>query len=276
MREFISLYPAAWVVIRILITLLATYGASRVFRILWKKSGKDKIHHKFFCNMFNLIIWLSGFGIALHQLPFFESAAGTLLAGSGIAALTIGLAAQESLGNAVNGMFISMFRPFEVGDRVHLVNANITVFIEDITIRHTVIRTFINSRIIVPNSVINKELIENSSFIGQKASAFVDVTITYDSDIDKAREIMAGAVSGHRDFDDPRTPEQIAQGDPVVYVFVRNLGLYGVELRASMWTRHVNINFAACSDVRYMILKEFEAAGIRIASSKIIDSLLQG
>jgi small-conductance mechanosensitive channel len=132
-----------------------------------------------------------------------------------------------------------------------------------------------NSRIIVPNSVINKELIENSSFINQRASAFVDVIITYDSDLDLAREIIARVVTGHPDFDDPRTPEQIQQGAPKTRVFVRNLGLYGIELRASMWTCHVNVNFGACSDVRCGILREFEAAGIRLASSKFIDPLIQ-
>jgi small-conductance mechanosensitive channel len=127
----------------------------------------------------------------------------------------------------------------------------------------------------VPNSVINKELIENSCFINQRASNFIDVTITYDSDMEKACEIMYKAVTEHPKFSDPRTPEQIEQKDPGVRVMVRNLGLYGIELRTSMWTAHVNESFLACSDVRCTILKEFGNAGIRISSSKIIDSLFQ-
>jgi len=165
-------------------------------------------------------------------------------------------------------MFISLFKPFEVGDRVHLINAKITGTIEDITLRHTIVRTFMNSRIIIPNTVINKELIENSSYTEQKASAFVDVMVTYDSDIDLAREIMARIICAHPDFADPRTPEQ--HNEPKVPVFVRNLAFNGVELRASMWTNHVNNNFAACSDVRRVILAEFEKADIRVARMKIM------
>jgi len=263
-----------WVMVRVVATLMATVIATRIFRMTWRRFGRDTIHQKFIKNVLSIIIWLIGLFLALNWLPYFSDAATALLAGSGLVVLTIGLAAQESLGNAFSGLFISMFKPFEVGDRVHLTNANITGFIEDITIRHTVIRTFMNSRIIIPNSVMNKELIENANFCNPRASNFIDVIISYGSNVDIASEIIANVISSHPDFVDPRTPEQMGTAPPV-RVFVRALGLYGVELRASMWTATIANNFAACSDVRLGILKEFEAAGIVIASSKIIDSLFQ-
>ena len=191
--------------------------------------GKDTIHQKFVSNVLVSFIWASGIVLAFSWFPQFTSVAGALLAGSGIAALTIGLAAQESLGNAFNGLFLSMFKPFEVGDRVHFVNAGITGFVEDITIRHTIIRTFTNSRVIVPNSIVNKELIENSSFHDSRASSFIDVTITYDSDVSKACDIIAQVIGGHEGFVDTRTPEQM-ENTPKVPVFIRSLGIYGVEL----------------------------------------------
>jgi len=234
--------------------------------------GRDRIHIKFIENVLSAIIWVIGVVLALSWFPNFADAAVALLAGSGIIALMIGLAAQESLGNAFNGMFISIFKPFEVGDRVHLHNANITGFIEDITIRHTVVRTLTNSRIIVPNSIMNKELIENSNFANPQASAFIDVVITYDSDVAKASEVIADVIGNHPEFVDTR-PEEKKETDPKVPVFVRALGLYGVELRASMWTATVTTNFASCSDVRKGILQEFETAGISIASSKFIDPI---
>ena len=264
-----------WVTVRVIATLLATVLVTRLFRMTWRAFGKDTIHQKFVKNVLSIIIWLIGIFLALNWLPYFSDAATALLAGSGLVVLTIGLAAQESLGNAFSGLFISMFKPFEVGDRVHLTNADITGFIEDITIRHTVIRTFMNSRIIVPNSVMNKELIENANFCNPQASNFIDITITYDSDVTTACEIISRVIKEHPDFVDNRTPMQ--QKEPlVVPVFVRALGLYGVELRASMWTATIANNFAACSDVRKRILYEFNAANVRIASSKIIDALIQG
>ena len=273
LQNFLTGDQLVWITLRIIAVLVTTLFVTSLFRKIWRTFGKDTIHQKFIKNVLSVIFWSIGIVLILIQLPGFTNAASALIAGSGIVALTIGLAAQESLGNAFNGLFISMFKPFEVGDRIHLVNADITGFVEDITLRHTVIRTFMNSRIIIPNSVMNKELIENSNFCNPQASSFIDVTITYDSDVNKACGIIAQIIGEHPDFVDTRTPEMSER--PKVPVFVRTLGLYGVDLRASMWTATIANNFAACSDVRRGILEEFEKAGVRIASSKIIDALIQ-
>ena len=256
--------------ILIVLTLLITVLAARIFRMTWRRFSKDTVHNKFIKNMLSAVIWLTGIILALNWLPQFTTVITTLVAGSGLVILVIGLAAQESLGNTFSGLFISMFKPFEVGDRVNLTSVDITGFIEDITLRHTVIRTFTNSRIIVPNSIMNKELIENANFCNPRAANFIDVTITYDSDVATACEIIAQVIGNHPDFADNRTPEQ-QQTDPKVPVFVRSLGLYGVELRASMWTETIANNLAACSDVRKGLLQEFERANIRIASAKVMD-----
>jgi len=270
LQDFLTSDYFVWIIIRISATLFFTLLVTKIFRVALGAFGKNTIHQKFVQNVLCVIIWIIGIVLALGQFPQFADVAVALIAGSGIVAITIGLAAQESLGNAFNGLFISISKPFEVGDRIHLVNANITGFVEDITIRHTVLRTVMNSRIIIPNSIISQDLIENSNFCNPQASSFIDVTITYDSNVAIASDIMAKVIGEHGDFVDTRTAEQL-ETNPKVPVFVRALGLYGVELRASMWTATIINNFAACSDVRKNILHEFEKAEIRIASSKIID-----
>jgi len=145
-----------WVLARAGVTFTATLLVIKVFRILWRTFKKETIHKMFIKNVLTAAIWVIGLVLSLSWFPRFTYLAGALIAGSGFVALIIGLAAQESMGNAFNGLFISIFKPFEVGDRIHLVKANITGFVENITIRHTVIRTFVNSRIIIPNSVINQ------------------------------------------------------------------------------------------------------------------------
>ena len=260
------------VALGIMAILLVTFITTKILRKTLRTLGKNTIYQKFIKNVLSVVIWIIGIGFSLSLIPHFSDIATALITGSGIAALTIGLAAQESLGNAFNGLFISVSKPFEVGDRIHLINANITGFVEDITVRHTVIRTFMNSRIIIPNSVMSKELIENSNFFNPQASSFIDVTVTYSSDINQACEIIAQIIGDHPEFVDTRTPEK-KETTPKVPVFIRSLGLYGVELRASMWTACVDVNFASCSDVRKAILCEFEKASIHIASSKFIDPM---
>ena len=258
-----------WILLRVVVTFLITILATKIFRVTWRRVfSENRIHQKFIKNVLTVFIWVSGVIFALNHIPQFNDIVTALLAGSGIAALTIGLAAQESLSNAFNGLFISLFKPFDVGDRIHLVNANITGFIEDITLRHTVVRTFMNSRIIIPNSVMNKELIENSSFCNAQASAFVDVVITYESNIERACEILAETIGNHEKFVDTRSEEQ-KETEPKVPVLVRALGLHGAEIRASMWTPTVAENFVACSEIRKRLIREFEKEGIMIAECKL-------
>ena len=262
-RMFLTAQEAPYIAARVAVILCATFLLTRTVRALMKRRADAKIHRRFLYNLLILLIWAAGIMLAVNQMPNFDRGLSALLAGSGIAALTIGLAAQESLGNAINGMFLSMFRPFEVGDRIRLVGSDITGYVEDITLRHTVVRTFMNSRMIVPNSVINKELIENSTFWDVKAAGFIDVVVDYDSDIDLACKLMAKAIGEHPSYVDTRPADR--RQDPKVTVYARALGLFGVELRASMWTQSINNNFDACSDARKQILREFRQAGIKIA-----------
>ncbi|MCL2372139.1 MAG: mechanosensitive ion channel family protein [Defluviitaleaceae bacterium] len=259
-----------WEAARAAVVLLVTMVVAKGTVLVWRALGRNTVHHIFVKNLLRVAIWTIGLLVALTRFSQFDDALMAVVAGSGILAIMIGLAAQESLGNAFNGIFLSISKPFEVGDRIHLVNADITGFIEDISIRHTVVRTFTNSRIIVPNSVINKELIENSNFCNPQASSFIDVTVTYGSDLERAMAIMAEVIGNHPDFIDTRAPE-IAKIAPKVPVFVRNLGLFGVELRASMWTATVTNNFAASSSVRMAIFYQFSEEGIKFASSNTID-----
>jgi small-conductance mechanosensitive channel len=63
-------------------------------------------------------------------------------AGAGIAAIVIDLAAQRALSSVFSGISIAIFRPFRVGDVVEMENEYGTI--EDITLLHTVIRTWQN------------------------------------------------------------------------------------------------------------------------------------
>ncbi len=266
LRAALSSAAAGYVLLRMAAVALLTVAAYRLLVVLFKRRRHESISANFLFNMLRVMTVLTGGLGALSQIPDFSGAFATLLTGSGIAALAIGLAAQESLANAINGIVLTISKPFDVGDRVHLMSGSITGFVENITLRHTVVRTFINSRIIIPNSVINKEMIENSDFTEERASAFVDAIITHDSDLELACQTMADVIGAHPDYVDPREPGDTKS--PRVAVYVRALSVFGVELRASMWTKTVAINFVACSEVRRALKKAFDEAGVKFAQSE--------
>ena len=73
---------------------------------------------------------------------------------------------------------------------IYIVSLNLTEIVEDITVRHTIIRTFNHSKIIVSNSVLNKQVIENSSNTKRRVGNFLDVSISYESDLDKPIDVQ--------------------------------------------------------------------------------------
>lgn len=250
----------------IILVRLLTLFVKFIFK---REAFQDSLYHRLLKNIIIVLIYLVGLITIVGQIPSLSKYVDTIIAGSGIIALAVSLSAQESLSNILSGLFITIFKPFEIGDRVRLVSSDITGIIEDITLRHTVIRTFTNTRLVVPNSTMSKETIENSNLIDNRASAFVDVVIAYESDLHKAMKIISDIIGNNPLYLDIRTPEEIEQNQPKVEVYLRELGRDGVHLRASMWTKSVALNFKACSDARIKIKEAFDNEGIEIPYNKI-------
>ena len=253
-----------YVALRMAGILIITWLVAKIISLFGRIRGKPRLHRSFVRNIITVMIYTLGIVLIINQIPSFNNnSLATFLTGSGIIALALSLAAQESLGNIISGIVISASKSFEVGDRIRLVNGNITGYIEDMTMRHMVIRTFMNSRVIIPNSVINKDMIESFSFLVKRADGFLDVAITYDSDLNLAIKIMEDVVGAHPDFVDTRPPDDDIS--PKVAVFVRELGIYGVELRACVTTNFVDTNFAACSEIRRDLKLAYDNAGVKFA-----------
>ena len=129
-------------------------------------------------NIITAAIYFSGFIILFYSIPQLRSLSSSLFAGVGILGLIIGLAAQDSLSNLVAGVTIALFQPFRLGDRLRILDEDGVV--EDITLRHTVIKTWENKRIIIPNHIISKEAIVNYTISDKKEIKFIDISISYD------------------------------------------------------------------------------------------------
>lgn len=85
----------------------------------------------------------------------------SLLAGLGIGGLTLALAAQDTAANMFGSITILSDQPCRVGDWVKVQDTEGTV--EAIGFRSSRIRTFSNSLVTIPNSVMAKAVIENMS-----------------------------------------------------------------------------------------------------------------
>ncbi|MBQ1310964.1 MAG: mechanosensitive ion channel [Blautia sp.] len=185
--------------------------------------------------------------------------ASQILMSSSLIVVVLGFVFQEGLTNIVHGIILTVFKPFNIGDRVHtsIDGESITGYVQSINLRNTVIQNALNmSCVIVPNSKMDLCVLENNYFGTDRISSnFLDLSITYESDLEKAILIIQQTVEAHPLVQKLRKSKGIT--DPVV-VMVRELGADGICLRGIVQTLTIEENFGACSDIRRELVLRFQ------------------
>ena len=136
----------------------------------------------------------------------------------GAAGLAIGLALQGSLSNFAGGVLILLIKPFKVGDVIE--TQGITASVTSIQIFHTVLLTFDNKTVIIPNGPLYNNTIVNYSTEPARKIQWI-FGIGYDDDIDKAKNIIKEVIFSDERIIDRETP----------YIYVDSLGDSSVNIR---------------------------------------------
>jgi small conductance mechanosensitive channel len=227
------------------------------------KIGAAPTNFVFFGYLVSGFIYIAGMVAVIYSIPPLKNIAFSLFAGAGILAAIIGFASQQAISNVISGIFIVISQPFKVGDRVDI-GVLYEGYVEDITLRHTVIRNFENRKIIIPNSIINSEYIINSSVDKDMICRHIEFNISYTSSIDKAMEIIRDEAEKHPETEDHRSPQDVAAGMPKIAVRVVELGEYFVKIRAWVWAKDSLASFHVYTDMRKSVKERFEREGIEI------------
>ena len=232
-------------------------------KFLNKKTLRGKLHLIFLKGIILALIWAVAALTALSGIPAFSKTWETAVASSGIAAVVLGLAAQSTLANVFAGIALSAShsRPFDIGDRIRIDSYD-PGFVEDITLRHTVIKTYQNEIIYIPNSIVGSATIVN--YTQENSFSYpVRVSVAYGTDMNKAMEVMADAIVSHPKHYGPR---------PVV--LCKSCDDSGVTLQALVETRDFKDNPRTCSESLVEIMNRFNKEGIEIPYNKLV--LLKG
>ena len=116
----------------------------------------------------------------------------SLLAGVGVMGLALSFAAQDTIGNIISGIVIIIDGLFKEGDWISTGNMHATV--TEIRMRTTVLTTFDNETVVVPNKQLAQERIVNYTMT-PKTRVRVSIGIAYKEDISQARNIMLETIS---------------------------------------------------------------------------------
>jgi len=261
-----QLFEALQIFIEIVVIVLVTYLAARMVRraitvhlprvVSTGKTGVDAetelTLRTLISKLLVAVIYIAGFLLVISRIPTLNSLAVTLLAGAGVAGIAIGFAAQDSLSNLISGIFLAVFQPFRVGDFIDFEGEYGQI--EDLTLKHTTIRTWDGRRIFVPNSIMGNQPIINWSITDPVITWRIDVGIGYGADIDRAREIMLEVAKRH----------PLVLKNHEISVRVTELGDFAVNMRLAVDVPNRDVAYTTACDLREAIKKRFDEAGIEI------------
>lgn len=154
------------------------------------------------------LIWFIAFLLVLAE---FQIDITPMLAGAGIGAIAIALAAQEILGNILGGAIITVDKPFKVGDRIQY-----DKFLGDvITIgpRSTRIKTLDEQIVTIPNSKLTSNVIVNYAQPDLRMKVRIPFSVAYGSDIKKVKRILLEIAREAIE----KTPWAVPEPSPSVY-----------------------------------------------------------
>jgi small-conductance mechanosensitive channel len=178
---------------------------ARLITQILVKFGQERILTSFLANIARAIVMVVVFIAMLDVLGVPTT---SLLAVLGAAGLGIGLALKDSLSNIASGVMLIMLRPFRAGDEVQVAALNGVV--DQVRIFQTLLRTYDNRVIILPNSLITAAPITNFT-ARERRRIDLTIGIGYDDSILEAREtLIATARANSRVHADPPPDVMVA------------------------------------------------------------------
>ena len=174
----------------------------------------------------------------------------TLLGAAGIITVAFGFAAQTSLANIVNGVFMLWEKPFEVGDMVEIDDK--IGFVLAIDMLSVKIRMLDNSMLRVPNEVIaKKNTINITRFPIRRFD--VDVRVGVDQDVRKVMKILQKIAQDNK----------YSLDEPEPWISLRSFGDTHLDIHYGVWSQTRNyIPLKQC--LLTEIKERFDKEGIRI------------
>ena len=179
----------------------------------------------------------------------------SLVASLGVGSLAIGLAAKDTIRNFISGILLVTDRQFRIGDRVHIKDIGVEGYVYDIGLRTTRILTISGHNLItIPNSKLTEGIIENALYPDLKVKDFVEVGVSYSSDISKVKSLLLEAVS---------SVEGIMK-DPAPSVYFTQFGDSALIFKVIYYVEKKDIAFRVKSELHEKIAELFRKNNVEI------------
>lgn len=244
-----------FIVIAVTITVVTGIMLSK------KRKTHKKLHQRYLLHLLRLIVITMCLAEILAVMNPNMDIRRMFLQGSALLVAIVGFAAQPAISDIVCGFLISIHKPFDIGDRI-VIEGQEPGIVEDITLRHIVIRIYDDLRIIVPNSELNGKILTNTSYgMPDRRGIHLQYSVSYDTDVQKAMDIIRDCV-----VESPYTLSVenngiVEDSGPVYFLKFADSALL---LDTTIWVTKNTNSYTAITDINLRVNNAFIENGIEI------------
>jgi small-conductance mechanosensitive channel len=240
-------------IVAILIILMAQ-AVSRLWQYVFRKkilhqSGMDEGLQDSVVTISVYLIWSVGILFALNAVGFTATSLTVMLGALGVG---LGFGLQAIFNNFVSGIILLFERPIQVGDDIEV--NGIWARVREINVRSTIVQTYDNASLIIPNADLISNQVTNWSFRDKRIRRNVEVGVAYGSDVELVRDTLMEVAD--------KTPRILKLPKPDV--IFKHFGDSSLTFLLRFWTR-LEYFYAVESDVRFEIDRMFRDRNIEIA-----------
>ena len=179
----------------------------------------------------------------------------TVLAGG--VGIGIGIGLQEVAKNFTSGLTLLFEQKIKVGDFIEW--NGMTGYIDEVSLRSTVIRTIIGRYIIVPNRVLVENQVVNWTYQKSKGWAMVEIGVAHESDTVLVVEIL---------LDSAYMEETVSYEKPASVYFV-GFGDNSLNFQLWVWVNEVDKKHITESSLRFIIESNLRSYNIKLATPRL-------
>ncbi len=236
---------------RILLNFLKLYLLKRVSKRTKLDQGTEFVIlqlAKYIIYTIAIIVILRSFGIGLDLL----------LGGSAALLVGFGLGLQDIFKDFLSGLLLLFEGTTKVGDILEISEyngeTNFVAKIKEINLRTTKVETRDEKTLIIPNSVLTHQSVNNWSFGTQLTRFQIPISVHYNSDVELVKAILIKCAQEH---------PKVKNTKPV-FVRLLDFGDYGLEMDLVFWAEQNFYIEIYKSEIRFAIEKEFRANNIKV------------
>ncbi|WP_369434432.1 mechanosensitive ion channel family protein [Psychromonas sp. MME1] len=238
------------------LTLFATVFISKVIpKILLDESVSGKLIERgartSISHLLQYFIIIVGFLIAVSMIGFDLTKVTIILGALGVG---IGFGLQGIVNNFVCGLVLLFERPLREGDTIDISDGLSMGVIKKIGLRATIVQTFDNADMIIPNADLISNQVTNWTLQNRQARLSVPVGVAYGSDVVLVNTILLECAKNH----------QAVLKSPPPYILFMDLGDSSLNFQLRVWLADADERITVRSDLYHDIVNKFAEENIEI------------